>query len=112
MRPLLIALCSASLAAAAACGPRQVEVRTAPSQPSAVSVRVNNTLTQAVNVYVRLGNVDTFVGQVGSKQAQTISVQGFATGSAVTLRAVTVDGTKTYSRDNVTLNGTFDFSLP
>jgi hypothetical protein len=98
--------------AASACGPRQVEVRTAPSQPSQVSLRVSNTLTQAVNVYARVGNVDTFLGQVAAGANQTIPVQGFAPGSTVTVRATTVDGTKTYSRDNVTLNGTFDFHLP
>ena len=36
----------------AACSPRQVDVRTAPTQATAVSLQVNNTLAQAVNVYV------------------------------------------------------------
>jgi hypothetical protein len=108
----MLAGIAALVVAASACGPRQVEVRTAPSQPSQVSLRVNNTLTQAVNVYVRVGTVDTFVGQVPAGSRQTIPVQGFASGSTVMLRATTVDGSKTYSKDNVMLSGTFDFQLP
>src|SRR5260221_14640806 len=38
--------------AGAACGPRQAEVRTAPSATREQSVQVTNNLSQAVNVYV------------------------------------------------------------
>ena len=96
----------------AACSPRQVDVRTAPTQATAVSLQVNNTLSQAVNVYVTVSGSDTFLRQVGANSNATIPVQGIATGTTVTLKAVTVDGSKTYSRPNVTLNGTFVFSLP
>jgi hypothetical protein len=101
-----------AVSALAACGPRQVDVRTAPSAASAVSVQVNNNLAQAVNVYATSGGTDTFLRQVGANQSVTIPVQGFAAGSTVTLKAVTVDGVHTYSRQNVTLNGTFVFPLP
>jgi hypothetical protein len=95
-----------------ACSPRQVDVRTAPVTQAQVSVEVNNSLTQAVNVYVRSGGTDTFLKQVGAKSSATIPVQGFASGAAVTLKAVTIDGAHTYSRDNVTLTGTYVFPLP
>lgn len=95
-----------------ACGPRQVEVRTAPAQQSQVSVQVNNTLSQAVNVYVTQSGTDTFLRQVGANANVTIPVQGFAPGTSVTLKAVTVDGGKTYTRANVVLNGTYMFPLP
>ena len=101
-----------SLAAATACSPRQVDVRTAPTTQAQVSVQVNNTLTQAVNVYVRSSGTDTFLKQVGANSSATFPVQGFASGSTVSLKAVTLDGTKTYSRDNVTLSGTYVFPLP
>jgi hypothetical protein len=101
-----------SLAAVTACGPRQVDIRTAPVTQAQVSVQVNNTLTQAVNVYVRTGGTDTFLKQVGANSSATIPVQGFAPGTSVTLKAVTIDGMKTYSRDNVTLSGTYVFPLP
>ena len=101
-----------SLAIITACGPRQVDIRTAPVTQAQVSVQVNNTLTQAVNVYVRTGGTDTFLKQVGANSSATIPIQGFASGTTVTLKAVTIDGVKTYSRDNVTLTGTYVFPLP
>ena len=96
----------------AACSPRQVDVRTAPTQATAVSLQVNNTLSQAVNVYVSVGGTDTFLKQVGANSSATIPVQGVATGTTVTLKATTVDGAKTYTRPNVMLNGTYVFPLP
>jgi hypothetical protein len=96
----------------AACSPRQVDVRTAPTQATAVSLQVNNTLSQAVNVYVTVSGSDTFLRQVGANSSATIPVQGVATGTTVSLKATTVDGAKTYSRSNVVLNGTYVFPLP
>jgi len=96
----------------AACSPRQVDVRTAPTQATAVSLQVNNTLAQAVNVYVTVSGTDTFLRQVGANSSATVPVQGIATGTTVNLKAVTVDGARTYSRSNVVLNGTFVFALP
>lgn len=95
-----------------ACGPRQVDVRTAPAEAAAVTLQVNNNLSQAVNVYTTVGGTDTFLRQVGANQTVTIPVPGVAAGSTVTLKAVTVDGVRTYTRQNVTLNGTFVFPLP
>ena len=106
------ALLLASGGVLAACSPRQVDVRTAPTQATAVSLQVNNTLSQAVNVYVTVGGSDTFLRQVGGNSTATIPVQGIATGTTVSLKAVTVDGSKTYSRSNVTLSGTYVFPLP
>ncbi|HMA25480.1 MAG: hypothetical protein ACM37U_00210 [Gemmatimonas sp.] len=103
---------SLSLAVVTACSPRQVEVRTAPTTQAQVSVTVNNTLAQGVNVYVRSGGTDTFLKQVGANSSVTIPVQGVASGTTVTLKAVTLDGVHTYSRDNVTLTGTYVFPLP
>lgn len=100
------------LAATAGCSPRQVEVRTAPAQQTAVSVQVNNNVSQAVNVYVTVNGTDTFLRQVAANSSATIPVQGFAAGSTVGLKAVTVDGARTYSRANVVLSGTYVFPLP
>lgn len=98
-----------------ACHKRQVEVRTAPptAQPTnQIAVQVANKLPQGVNVYVSLGGTDTFLRQVGANETVTIPIQGFAGGSSVTLKAVTVDGVRTYQRQNVVLNGTYVFPLP
>lgn len=98
----------------AACGPRQVEVRTSPTsaQQAQVAVQVTNNLAQAVNVYVTANGTDTFLRQVGANTSQTIPVPGFASGASVALKAVTVDGARTYQRQNVVLTGTYVFPLP
>jgi hypothetical protein len=96
----------------AGCSARQVEVRTAPTQATAVSVQVNNNVNQAVNVYITSNGNDTFLRQVAANSSATIPVQGFAAGSTVGLKAVTVDNARTYSRSNVVLNGTYVFPLP
>jgi hypothetical protein len=103
---------AALLVFAAACGPRQVEVRTAPTQSTQLAVQVTNNLTQPVNVYITSGGTDTFLRQVRANTSETVPIQGFAAGSSVSLKAVTVDGTHTYSRANVVLNGTFAFPVP
>ncbi len=113
VRTLALVLAATTLASTlAACSPRQVEVRTAPTQQTQVAIQVNNNLTQAVNVYITLGGTDTFLRQVPASSSVTIPVQGFAPGSNVALKAVTVDGVHNYSRANVTLNGTYVFPLP
>jgi hypothetical protein len=97
-----------------ACRQRQVDVRTAPpsAQQAQVSVQVANSLTQAVNVYVVANGTDTFLRQVAAKATVTIPVQGFAPGTTVGLKAVTVDNARTYQRQNVVLTGTYVFPLP
>jgi hypothetical protein len=111
-RTLVLVATLVSLGALAACSPRQVEVRTAPTQQTQVSLQVNNNLAQAVNVYANSGGADTFLRQVAPNTSVTIPVQGFAAGSTVSLKAVTIDGVHNYSRANVTLNGTYVFTLP
>lgn len=109
-RRVLIASLSAALLTAAC--HRQVEVRTSTAPQSQSSVQVNNDLTQAVNVSVVMNGNETFLRQVAAKSSATVPVQGYAAGSAVTLKAVTVDGVRTFSRQNVVINGTFVFPLP
>ena len=77
MRLFLIA----ALLLATACGPRRVEVRTAPSG-SNQSLLVNNDLPQAVNVYVTVAGSDTFLRQVPAKTSQTVPLPGLNAGHA------------------------------
>ncbi len=111
MKPLLAA---ALLVIIAGCGPRQVEVRTAPeaTQAPANTVHVVNSLDQAVNVYVVSNGTDIFIRQVPGKTTMDLPVQGISTGTMVTLRATTVDGSRTYSRPNVMLNGRYSWQVP
>jgi hypothetical protein len=102
----------AFLVGAAACGPRQVEVRTAPSQPPQNAIQLTNGLSQSVNVYVNYNGNDQFIQQVRANTALRLPVAGIPNGATVTLKAVTIDGTKTYSKPNIVINGTVDFSVP
>jgi hypothetical protein len=101
------------LAAATACGPRQVEVRTAPTAASEQAVQITNNLSQAVNVYVTTpGSGEIFLRQVPANTVEKVPVQGVASGTNVTFKAVTVDGARTYQSRNVGLSGLFVWGVP
>ena len=99
------------MAAATACGPRDVDVRTSPAK-SETSVRVTNTLGQAVNVYVLSGDNEIFLRQVPANTEARLSVPNVPSGSTVRLRAVTLDGSRTYTSDSVVLQGTYPWRVP
>jgi hypothetical protein len=104
------------LAAATACGPRQVEVRTAtPAADSlgAPSVQLTNNLSQAVNVYVNVsGGTELFLRQVPANTVEKVPVNGVASGSTVSFKAVTVDGSRTYQSRSAPLSPSFLWSVP
>lgn len=105
----------AALGLAAACGPRQVEVRTAPSTTSTAeqTVQVTNNLSQAVNVYVTAsGGTELFLRQVPANAVEKIPVPNVASGTSATFKAVTVDGSRTYQSRSVPLAGLFIWSVP
>ena len=111
LRPVALA---AMLACVSGCSKRQVEVRTAPAQATGVSIQVKNTLSQAVNVWITLNGVETFFAKVEANTSPINPVQGIPAGSTVSLKAVTVDGSRTYSRANVVLDksGAYAFPIP
>lgn len=99
--------------AAIGCGPRQVQVETGTTTRNEVALRVTNNLSQAVNVYISGGTTtDVFVKQVGANSSEWVPVQGFSAGSIVTLRARTVDGTRTYHKDSVVLEAMYEWRVP
>jgi hypothetical protein len=105
MRTLTLSL---SLLALTACASgRQVEVRTGPEPTVDTAIHLTNNLSQAVNVYVVSGGNDIFV-----KQVEHIPVAGVPAGATVNLRAVTVDGTRTYTKNNVVMSTMYDWRLP
>ena len=113
MRKVLAALMLAAVATTTACGGRQVEVKTSPStQQAETSVTVTNNLSQAVNVYVTTGGTDMFLRQVAAGSTESLPVRGIASGASVTLKATTVDGTRTYTTDNVMLSGSTTWQVP
>jgi hypothetical protein len=95
---------------ATACS-RSVTLESSAPVPAEVSLRVTNDLTQAVNVYVVSGTTDMLVKQVAAKTTETLPVRGIPAGSTVQLKATTVDGTKTYTRNGVVLRDTFDWRV-
>jgi hypothetical protein len=110
MKLLLASL--ALIISTSACGPRQVEVTTGPQPAADVSIRFTNNLTQAVNLYVTTGGTDVFLKQVAASSVEVVPVRGLNAGTTVTLKARTVDGTRTYSRDNIYLAANYEWRVP
>jgi len=102
----------ALLLATTACGPRQVEVTTGAQPAADVSIRLTNNLTQAVNVYVTSAGSDVFLKQVAANSVEIVPVRGLTAGTTATLKARTVDGTRTYTRDNVYLAANYEWRVP
>jgi hypothetical protein len=110
MRVLMLSL---SMVALAACGSgRQVEVRTGAEPAVETAIHLTNDLSQAVNVYVVSGGNDIFLKQVAANSVEHLQVSGVPAGATVNLRAVTVDNTRTYTKNNVTLTSMYDWRLP
>lgn len=107
----LIAMMSLALATTA-CGARQVEVRTGPQPVSEVTLRVTNNLSQAANIYVVNAGSDIFLKQVAANSAESMNVPGISAGTTVGLKATPVDGSRSYTRDNVTLSGLYEWQIP
>jgi hypothetical protein len=101
-RSTLVAVAlAAGLAVATACGPRQVEVRTAPPAADTLgtpSVQLTNNLSQAVNVYVNVsGGTEMFLRQVPANTVEKVPVNGVAKGSTVSLWRASFRGRRTSS---------------
>ena len=116
MRPRLVVAVAvlAVLTTLGACGPRQVEVRTAPQTTSAseLAIHMTNNLTQAVNVYVVANGTDMFLSQVAANSTEHLPVRNVASGTPVTLKATTIDGARNYTRANVVLTGMYNWQVP
>lgn len=109
MKKLFLALL---ITAATACAGRQVEVTTGAEPAADVGIHLTNNLSQAVNVYVTTGGTDMLLKQVAANSTEHLPVRGIAAGTNVTLKAVTVDGTRTYTRKDVTLTSMYEWQVP
>ena|SRR5512141_1430658 len=112
MRIIAASLALVMAVSVSACAGRKVEVRTGPQPTADVSLRFTNNLSQAVNVYITTGGTDTFLKQVSANSVEVLPVLGYPAGTTVTLKARTVDGTRTYTRDNVYLAANYDWRVP
>lgn len=99
------------VAVVSACS-RTVEVETAPTPAGDLALNITNNASQPVNVYVTTGGNDVFVGQVPANSTQLLQVSGVASGSNVTLKGRTADGTREYTKSNVVLSGTYAWQVP
>jgi hypothetical protein len=106
------AIIAAMLVTVAACGPRQVEVQTAPTQTAETAIHFTNNLSKAVNVYVNTGQSDLFIRQVAANKVEHLPVPGVSSGTRVTLKAKPVDGTSGYERSGVTMTEMVEWRVP
>jgi hypothetical protein len=97
---------------AAACGPRQVEVRTAPTQSADVAIHFTNNLSKAVQVFVNTGGSDLFVRQVSANTTEHLPVPGISPGTRVTLKATPLDGSPGYVKTDVTMTEMVNWRVP
>lgn len=91
---------------------RKVEVESAPAPSAEVSLRVTNTASQPVSVYVTGSGPELFVKQVAANTTEIVRVPGIAAGSTVRLRAALADGSRSYTREGVVLSGTYEWRVP
>ncbi len=110
MKTLLFA--AMLLVGTAACGPRKVEVVSGPQAATEVSLSVTNNLKQPVNIYVLTGGKELFIKQVGANTTERMNVPNVAAGTTVKLKATPVDGSNSYTRDDVTLSGLYEWQVP
>ena len=113
MKALFAALLFASTLSITACGQRQVEVSTGAQPQSDVGIHLTNNTASQLNVYVVHGGQRIFVGQVSGNSTQHLAVANVPSGSVVRLEASTVSNNpQTYSRETVTLTGTYNWQVP
>lgn len=91
---------------------RQVTVQTAPAAAVEVSLRVTNNVSQAITVFVTASGTELTLGQVGANTTTLLPVRGVASGTTVRLRAALADGSRSYTREGVTLTGVFEWRVP
>ena len=111
-RRVILFACVLGLSTTSACTARKVEVRTAPSPTGEVSIKLTNQTGQTVSVYVENAGTELFLKTVPANSTEIIPVPGIPSGSTVKLRAALADGSRSYTRDNVVLTGTYDWKVP
>ncbi len=91
---------------------RKVVLQTSPAAVVEVSIKVTNNAAQAVSVYVQAGGAVIFLKQVAAKSSESLAVPGVSAGTTVRLRATLADGSRSYTREGVVLNGVFEWQVP
>ena len=76
------------------------------------SVRLTNTLTQAVNVYVVTRAGEVFVGRVDAGASAAFTVRGTRPGEQLQARATTVSGSQSYTREALVVGSADGWRIP
>lgn len=91
---------------------RQVTLQATPAAAAEVSLKVTNRASQAVTIFVLSGGTETQLKVVAANSTELIAVPGVSSGSTVRLRAALADGSRSYTREGVVLNGVFEWQVP
>ena len=103
---------AAVMLVATACGPRQVDVQSAPTQSAETAIHFTNNLSKTVNVFVNTGSSDVFVRQVNANSVVHLPVPGVSRGAQVTLKAKPIDGSSGYEKSGVTMTEMVPWTVP
>ena len=76
------------------------------------SVRLTNTLTQAVNVYAVTRAGEVFVGRVEAGASAAFTVRGTRPGEQLQARATTVSGSQSYTREALVVGSADGWRIP
>jgi len=106
-RALLVVVALASVACS-----RQVTLQATPAASVEVSLKVTNRAAQAVSVYVVAQGTELFLKSIAANSTEILSVPGVPAGTTVRLRATLADGSRSYTREGVVLNGVFEWQVP
>lgn len=84
-----------------------------PNSSEAPALKVTNRAAQAVTVYVTpAGGQELSVGVVQPNSTEVLVISGVAMGATARLRAALADGSRSYTRDNVSLGRMYDWTVP
>jgi hypothetical protein len=78
----------------------------------AISIKITNSLTQPVNVYVTGTEAEVFLSQIDANATASVPVRNIPAGTMIKLRAVTRDGSRTYLREGVELRDGYEWRVP
>ena len=81
-------------------------------QAAAVRLTVTNTLAQPVDVSVLVGEKEIRAGEVAAKETKELPVPGLARGVTVTLKAVTADSVRSYTKEGVKVQARTQWTVP
>lgn len=106
--------CIVEVALVFLCAGCATSVRTAtiPAPAAAVTISITNNLGTAVNAYVLRGATQLLLGEVGPNTTRRFPARGIHLGEIIVLRATRVDGSTSYTRENVRAESNALWSIP